>query len=83
MDKAQEILDRFNDYYAALYDADGRDDIPHGFYSGFVKWGDELIGKYPDEVSRLCEMRHDIFSSDREVAALAMAWADVALDRAA
>lgn len=77
MAKAREILDRFNDYYAALYDADGRDDIPYGFYRGFMLRGETIIHDEPELIRQLCELRQDIFISDRELAALAMAYEDV------
>lgn len=80
---AREILDRFNDYYDALYDADGHDYIRHGFYDGFVNFGEQLIRDEPELIRELCMMRRDVFSSDRELAALAMTVCNLAHEQAA
>ena len=60
---------RFNDIYTKLYYSKELDD----YYYKALDAGDKLIKKYPELVKSLAISRGNIFSSDREVAAMVMA----------
>lgn len=57
----------FNHIYNLLYDAK----IPECWE--LVEKGDQWIKEHPQELRQLVQARQDIFSSDREVNALALA----------
>ena len=62
------ILSKFNEFYDELYDAEG-----------YVEWRDEMLDLFDDYIIKECNpligalvnARHDVFSSDRECAAIA------------
>ena len=60
---------RFNKVYKELYDSEEYD----SYYYEALDAGDKLIKKYPELIKSLVISRGDIFSSDREVAAMVMA----------
>ena len=57
----------FNHLYSLLYDQK----IPESWE--LVEAGDKWIHDHPEELRQLVQARQDIFSSDREVNALALA----------
>ena len=72
-DKLDELNQKYSDYYNELYEQ--RDNV-FG-YSYALSAGNDYISTSPELLTRFNEMHKDIVSSDREVAALAYALADM------
>lgn len=73
-DQIPAILEKFVGEYDFLYNYG--DDHVSGYYEALMA-GDDWIRKYPAHCRYLCQAREDIFSSDREVAALGFALSDL------
>jgi len=71
----RKVLDQFHKEYDFMYEHD-RTAYVAG-YDEALEYGDRLIAERHPIVASLCKMRGDIFSSDREVAALGFAVSEI------
>jgi hypothetical protein len=66
-----ELVESINEKYDYLYDHE--DEIDHDEYLELMYIGEAILQDEPDFIRELCAVREDLFTSDRELAALAMA----------
>lgn len=71
----RRVLDQFNKEYDFIYEHD-RNSYVAG-YREALEYGDKLIRERHPIVAKLAQMRGDIFTSDREVAALGFAVTEI------
>jgi hypothetical protein len=71
----RKVLEQFNKEYDFMYEHE-RTAYVAG-YDEALEYGDRLIAERHPIVASLCKMRGDIFSSDREVAALGFAVSEI------
>lgn len=75
------FLREYEDAYESLYDND-RDEFTHGLVRVLSFDGERIAREHPDVVRLLASYREDAFTSDRELAALAIVVEEVmALER--
>lgn len=74
-ERLRELRERVSDWYERIYDS--YDNVPG--YQEAIDAGDALIRSHAPYVDAIIEYRGDMFSSDREVAALAFAMDELGL----
>ena len=72
MDDWREILEVFDECYEYLYDCDVNDTLHPRIRAALTAHGDTIIHENGELIREFARYRGDMFTSDREVQALAM-----------